>query len=209
PSFEHGCTVQDGSFASDYVSKWGIEDEMTKSNAKKGKTKGLSPWGLLGCVLDGDNPDYPAKKAGDLFRVYASSFSGRRQLYWSNGLRKRLELAKEVTDQELVDKIEDDRASVLANITVEQWKAIRGKGAQSYLLDLGESHPERVSAYISHLVNSVNISKVGPDSIPKYVSRSSINDNQGIDERTRAAMLKSIEYRKTMWWLTIKGGTNA
>ena len=209
PSFEHGCTVQDGSFASDYVSKWGIEDEMTKSNAKKGKTKGLSPWGLLSCVLDDDNPDYPAKKAGDLFRVYASAFAGRRQLYWSNGLRKRLDLAKEVTDQELVDKVEDDRASVLANITVDQWKAIRGKGAQSYLLDLAESYPERVTAYISSLVKSVDTSQVAPDSIPKYVSRSSINPNQSIDERTRAAMLKSIEYRKTMWWLTIKGGDNA
>ena len=35
PSIEHGVDLQDGTFALDYVSKWGLEDEMTKGHTKK------------------------------------------------------------------------------------------------------------------------------------------------------------------------------
>ena len=37
PSFQHGIDLRDGSFASNYVAKWGLEDEMTKGHIKKGK----------------------------------------------------------------------------------------------------------------------------------------------------------------------------
>ena len=124
-------------------------------------------------------------------------------------MRKELELSKEVTDQELIDKQDDERASILATLSVDQWKAIRGKRAESLLLDMAEKNPENVTQFISHLVKSVNINNVCPDSLPKYVSRSSINSKQCIDERSRAAMLATIEYRKTMWWYTIKGDNNA
>lgn len=162
PSREHGCTVQDGSRVAEYVSKWGIEDEMTKSNAKIGKTKGLSPWGLLRCVLDGDDVDYPPKKAGDLFRVYAKAFAGRRQLYWSNGLRARLELSKEVTDQEIADRQEDDRASILATLSTQQWKAIRSQKMESVLLDVAEKQPHLVTSFIASIVGDLQ----APSPIP-------------------------------------------
>ena len=35
PSIEHGVDLQDGTFADEYVSKWGLEDEMTKGHTKK------------------------------------------------------------------------------------------------------------------------------------------------------------------------------
>ena len=40
PSFQHGIDLRDGSFASNYVAKWGLEDEMTKGHIKKGKAGG-------------------------------------------------------------------------------------------------------------------------------------------------------------------------
>lgn len=182
PSLEHGCTVQDGSQAAEYVSKWGMEDEMTKANSKKGKTKGLSPWGLLSAALDGDNPDYPVKKAGDLFRVYARAFKGRRQLYWSNGLRNRLELAKEVTDEELADAPEEERASVLATLSTEQWKKIRAKKAESTLLNVAESRPDLVSSFIDKVtgITEPDYQKETSDFVDRSIAKISL-DTQ-IDE---------------------------
>ena len=40
PSFQHGIDLRDGSFANNYVAKWGLEDEMTKGHIKKGKAGG-------------------------------------------------------------------------------------------------------------------------------------------------------------------------
>jgi hypothetical protein len=151
PSWEHGCTVQDGSHVAEYVSKWGIEDEMTKSNAKQTRQKGVTPWGLLRCALDGDDSEYSPKRASDLFRVYAKSFAGRRQLYWSNGLRKRLDIAQEVTDEELAERTEDERAAVLATLSTKQWKLIRAAKAQSTLLDIAEKRPDLVVSFIESI----------------------------------------------------------
>ena len=152
PSDEHGCIVKDGLFASNYVSKWGLEDEMTKANAKVGKTKGLSPWGLLRAALDGDNPDYPPQRAEALFKVYAAAFAGRRQLFWSVGLRKLLELSSELTDEELAAQAEDERASVLATLTIWQWRAIRSAKQEAHLLTVAESAPALLVQVIDRLV---------------------------------------------------------
>lgn len=155
PSDEHGCTVQDGSYASDYVGKfgsdktdskqnWGLEDEMTKANTKQNKQKGLTPWGLLRCALDGDDQDYPPKRSISLFAIYAKAFKNKRQLYWSNGLRRLLVLDDSLSDEDLVDKPDEVEAVKLADITPEQWKLIRKKKLESYLLDLAENSPNKV-----------------------------------------------------------------
>lgn len=148
PSGEHGVTVQDGKHAAKYASKWGLEDEMTKAHTKKTKRKGATPWGLLRAVLDGDDPDYPAERAAKLFQVYAKAFHGRRQLYWSNGLRALLGLSKELSDEELAAKAEDERATVLATLTPEQWRAIRRRGQEAHLLTVAESAPSLLAAVI-------------------------------------------------------------
>lgn len=159
PSDTHGVTVQDGRFAAEYASKWGIEDEMTKGHTKQARLKGITPWGMLRAVLDGDDVEYPAERAAALFQVYAAAFAGRRQLYWSNGLRAKLALAKELSDEELVAKPDDEEASVLATLTVEQWKAIRRKGQQAHILTVAESAPlllqQVVNRYGNHKENAM------------------------------------------------------
>ena len=42
PSSEHGVRVDDGSWAARYVSKWGLESELTKGHLKRGKSS-VSP----------------------------------------------------------------------------------------------------------------------------------------------------------------------
>lgn len=162
PSDTHGVTVQDGRFAAEYASKWGIEDEMTKGHTKQTRRKGLTPWGMLRAVLDGDDAEYPAERAAALFQVYAAAFAGRRQLYWSNGLRAKLALAKELTDEELVAKPDDEEASVLATLTVEEWKAIRRKGQQAHILTVAETAP----ALLRQVVNGYTNIKEGNPMFP-------------------------------------------
>ncbi|MFW0966459.1 protein rep [Vibrio parahaemolyticus] len=148
---EHGCTVKDGSYASEYVSKWGIEDEMTKANAKTTKRKGLTPWGLLQASLLGDDDDYPTEKANALFLVYANAFSGQRQLYWSNGLRKALHISKEQTDEEIVNKPDDVRSYLLAQVTLEQWKLVLRHKQEANLLSVAEANPLAINVFLENL----------------------------------------------------------
>lgn len=153
PSDEHGVTVEDGSKASDYVSKWGLEDEMTKAHAKTAKKDSLTPFGLLRAYLDGDDPRYPPERAGKLFQVYAAAFKGRRQLFWSVGLRKLLDVAPEVSDEVLVSLPEDERALLLATLTPEQWKVIRRRKQEANLLTVAESLPDLVPELLASLVD--------------------------------------------------------
>lgn len=150
PSLTHGCVVKGGSKASKYVAKfgledelpnakkWGFADELTKANTKITKRKGKTPFGLLRAVLDNDDPDYPADYAAGLFRVYAKCMSGARQLYWSNGLRAKLAMSPEMTDEQVAEKITDESAVHLASITPEQWRSIRRAKAESKILDVAE-----------------------------------------------------------------------
>ncbi|EOX4193275.1 protein rep [Vibrio cholerae] len=148
---QHGCTVKDGSYASDYVSKWGIEDEMTKANAKTTKTKGLTPWGLLNAALLGDDPDYPSERASSLFLVYSKAFSGQRQLYWSNGLRKLLHISREESDAEIVSRPDDVRSYLLSQITLQQWKLVLRNKQEANLLSVAESNPLAISLFLQNL----------------------------------------------------------
>lgn len=137
PSFEHGCRVDDGSHAGSYAAKWGLDSEMTKSHMKKGKNGGSSPWDFLRNVLDkGDGYE----KSAALFRVYADAFKGRRQLYWSNGLRDFLALGVDATDEE-VAAAQEDNAHVLSEISVDQWRAILGTKTEAAVLTMAEDHP--------------------------------------------------------------------
>ena len=51
PSYAHGIKLDDGTKASDYVTKWGLEDEMTKGHTKKAKAGGETPFDLLRAAL--------------------------------------------------------------------------------------------------------------------------------------------------------------
>ena len=73
--------LRNGQKAASYVSKWGLEHEMTKGHIKKGKTDSKTPFDLLRDYAEGD------ENAGKLFRIYFEAFKGTRQLNWSKGLK--------------------------------------------------------------------------------------------------------------------------
>ncbi len=139
PTDEHGVTVEDGSRAAEYVTKWGLEDEMTKTISKQGKRHGLTPWGLLRAILDDDNSVIDPLRAESIFRVYAEAFKNQRQLFWSVGLRKRLLPQNvELSDKELVDQEQDVTSDLMSGITDAQWKLIRRYRKEPDLLTASE-----------------------------------------------------------------------
>ena len=133
PSFAHGLKLDDGSKAAKYVSKWGLEDEMTKGHTKKA-SQGETPFDFLRAYL-ADSTD---KQAGALFKEFAETFKGKRQLFWSPGLKKRYAIG-ETTDEELAAK-QEDYAAMLGTITLDQWRdvlRVEGRGNVLYVASTG------------------------------------------------------------------------
>ena len=130
PSFEHGIKLDDGKRASNYVTKWGLEDEMTKSHLKKGREGGETPFDLLRAVAE-DSSD---KQAAALFREYAHAFKGKRQLVWSKGLKQALAV-ENVSDEELAERTEEE-AQLLGHLTLEQWRDVLKVEARGLVLEI-------------------------------------------------------------------------
>jgi hypothetical protein len=142
PSEARGLKVDDGSKAAHYASKWGLEDEMTKGHTKTSKgEKGMTPWDFLRDILLTDS-----KRSEGLFRVYADTFKGSRQLYWSNGLKSKLAVS-DITDDELVH-IEQETSYELAELTPDQWRAVLKTRSEAALLDLAERSPDLIPEFI-------------------------------------------------------------
>lgn len=131
PSFRHGVDLQDGSYAERYVSKWGLESEMTKGHIKKGKEGGRTPFDLLRNYRDGD------KKSGALFVEYCNAFKGKRQLVWSNGLKAMFAIA-DLNDEELIAE-EQARAQVGYQLSRSDWKNVQAQRVRAHVLEAFEN----------------------------------------------------------------------
>jgi len=153
PSFAHGLKLDDGSKAAKYVSKWGLEDEMTKGHTKKA-LHGETPFDFLRAYLEDPND----KQAGALFKEFAETFKGKRQLHWSPGLKKHFAIG-ESSDEELASKMED-YAALLGTITLEQWRdvlKVDGRGNLLYVAYTGGW--EAVTVYLDSIQGKGKIPK--------------------------------------------------
>ena len=126
PSIEHGCDIQDGTYADRYISKWGLEDEMTKGHTKKGREGSATPWDLLRQSEEG------CERSGRLFQQYAIAFKGKRQLHWSRGL-KALLLIDDTTDEQLATETENESIE-LRQLGLEIWRLIKRYNARADFL---------------------------------------------------------------------------
>jgi len=128
--------TRDGKAAADYVSKddeggsWGVAQELTWANIKTARGTRFTPFALL---LACDSADVGAAPA--LFQEYSDTFKGRRQLYWSKGLRDLLGLGLEVSDEDTANAHDEDSVFVCAIATdIFCWLKARG-----FLCDLLEA----------------------------------------------------------------------
>ena len=114
----HGVMVTGGNDSvGAYVTKWGIEDEVSKAVVKKGRG-GFSPFEIL--EYAGQDHDWAKAK----FVEYAHAMKGCKQLVWSRGLRDLLGLnCNEVVDQDLAEDVQVEDI-VLARIDLDEWRLI-------------------------------------------------------------------------------------
>jgi hypothetical protein len=129
PDLIHGVDVRNGTYAAKYVSKWGLEEEVTKGHLKKGLNGSLTPFDLLrGCST---NNHYKT-----LFKQFADVFKGKQQLVWSKGLKELLGI-KQVTDEELIEETEKTSIEIreLGDLI---WQLILKYEKRAYVLYLVE-----------------------------------------------------------------------
>lgn len=131
PSLERGVDVRGGEWAARYASKWGLEQEMTKSHIKRGKQGGRTPFDLLREAFD--TGEYAVCK---LFREYAECFKGKRQLVWSPGLKDRLGV-QEISDQAIAENA-DQESILLGTLSVDEWRLILRWDLRANILEAAE-----------------------------------------------------------------------
>ena len=143
PSRKHGVDLKMGSNAedmlADYIAKWGLAEEMTQSHMKVGKKNmsSLTMWEVLDLSqMEASTRD----KYSYIFKTYAHAFKGRRQLFWSKGLKKLLSIV-ETTDEELANKEESEDAPIISAVvfTNFEWSIIKKLRLQAKVLNLIES----------------------------------------------------------------------
>ena len=131
----HAVDVKGHCSASDYLAKqddsrhWGVDRELAKASSKAGKAKGLHAFGLL-------KQAESCKKSARLFLVYSLAMRGKRQIFWSKGLKKRVGV-DEVSDETLAEQ-EREAADLLGQLDVEDWQTVRQAGARAQVLDAAE-----------------------------------------------------------------------
>jgi hypothetical protein len=129
--------VQDASKVKNYVTKmgteyqWNAEHELVKAHSKSGSSHSMTPFDMLRRYLE--VPDDGRLLAR--FAEYASNFHGKRQLVWSDGLKKRLLGTEGLTDQQVADSI-GEIDPVLAEISYPDWKLIRRRNLQGRVLQV-------------------------------------------------------------------------
>jgi hypothetical protein len=149
-SWGAGVDVQRGYGAvGDYVTKWGLVEEVTKSNSKVGRvdeqTGHYSPFELLDLVRSG------SPWAGPVFVDYAHATKGLHPLVWSAGLRDRFDLGAELSDLELAEQ-QTEKAVLLLTLLYPDWKVILKQRARATLLEVAATgKKELVLAYLSGL----------------------------------------------------------
>ena len=146
PDYEHGLRLDDGGQAAKYASKWGLESELTKGHTKK-STDGETPWDFLRAVASDKD-----RQAMALFREFAETFKGKRQLFWSHGLKKQFSIG-EATDEELADQ-QDDLAALLGIIELDDWRNILKADLRGEVLELARHGWEPVDRLIKSLRNA-------------------------------------------------------
>jgi len=141
---EHGVDVRKGNdLIREYVAKfghepkdksWNLAAEITKAPAKIGLKYGdhYTPFQLLDLYLAG------SMKAGRLFREYAITMKGCKQLVWSRYTRELFGLDDEMSDEEIAAAQEQD-AIILALLKPEHWRVILRKEKRSALLEVANT----------------------------------------------------------------------
>ena len=142
PNRRNGLDLKMGSnnedVLADYISKWGMAEEMTQAHLKVGKKnmQSLTMWEVLELAqIEASTKD----KYSYIFKTYASAFKGRRQLFWSKGLKELLKI--EVKDDEEIANKEEENTEIYDAmfLSPQDWWTICYHKIRAEFLELVES----------------------------------------------------------------------
>lgn len=133
----HAVDVKGWCSDSDYLAKqddsrhWGVDREMAKATSKAGSAKGRHPFGLLADAKTGD------RQAGEKYLEYIEAMKGKRQLFWSHGLKARVGI-EEQSDEEIADEV--DPSQVLSCLFDSgNWYRVARLQKRALLLETAEA----------------------------------------------------------------------
>ena len=155
PSYRHGIKLDNGERANQYISKWGLEDEITRGHTKKA-ISGETPFDLLRAIQADPND----RQAAALFIEFATVFKGKRQLRWSKGLKARFAI-EDKADEALADE-KEDFAQVLGQLTIGQWRDVLAVEGRGHLLMIASRGGwPAVTAYLVEIQGRGTVAKTG------------------------------------------------
>lgn len=153
PSLKHGVRLDGGEKAAFYLSKmglegenkkpWGFDQEITKGHVKKARD-GETPFDLLRAYFTDKD-----KQAAALFREFAESFKGKRQLLWSPGLKAKFDIS-DISDEE-VSAMQEDDAYLLGQISLDEWRLIVKSHLRGEVLELARHGWDAVQRLLNQL----------------------------------------------------------
>jgi hypothetical protein len=142
----HGLDLVNGTWAAAYVTKWGIEEEMTKGHLKQGIKDGhVSPFGLLDLYDQGD------ENAGRRFKEFAKVFKGKRQLVWSKGLRELLKVGEQKPDEKIITEMEKSSEEVMSISYPDFQQIMKYEKEAEFLCHVCPHGKEAIRAFIDDL----------------------------------------------------------
>ena len=151
----HAVHVQVDGTAGDYLAKqddsrsWGLAHEVAKATSKLGRAKGVHPHQFLVRKSSGDDV---------LFLEYVEGMKGRRQLFWSPGLKACAQVSEKSDEEIAAESIE--RARLVHALTPGAWLVVRGNDARAEVLDAAE---EGGSLGVEALLRSLGWTKEGEE----------------------------------------------
>lgn len=135
---DYSVDIKDKVSTSDYLAKqdssrhWGSDREMAKATSKAGKKSGKHPFAFLEESAAGD------EKSGWLYVQFSMAMRGKRQIFWSRGLKKLVGI-EDKTDEEITDESREDQTTESGQFEHPEWEIIRDEKAQGEIISADES----------------------------------------------------------------------
>lgn len=128
--------------------RWTVAHELAKAGSKNARGSGRSLAALLRDYVFSDDV-----AAGGRWRDAVLALKGSNQIRWSPGLRELLLPGTiEQSDEELAEE-QDDTATLLALLSLAEWRAVVGNDARAELLAVASSgDADAVLAFVARLM---------------------------------------------------------
>ena len=159
---KHSVDIKFNCNTSEYIAKfdakenWGVDREIAKASSKKGKLSGLHPFQLAFQGYD------------KLFLEYTLAIKGKAQLFWSRGLKDKVEI-NQIDDEEIAEnECDENLDEVIGFLFKHQWQTVLKNDLRHKILELVEDGFDIVDIhrYIFQIEWSVSNVSLDTDTIP-------------------------------------------